>query len=363
VKAIILVGGEGTRLRPLTLTVPKQMLPVVEVPMIERVVGHYVRFGVSEVVLSLGYRPEPFLAAYPDGRCAGATLTYVVEPEPLDTAGAIRFAADRSGIAQLQEPFLVVNGDVLTDLDIGALITFHEQRGAEATIALTPVADPSAFGVVSTDVAGRVDAFIEKPALGTAPTNLINAGTYVFEPRVLDRIPDGRRVNVERETFPAMVADEVLFAMADDGWWIDVGTPERYLRATADVLSGCGRAGGEAPIAPGASQDDERVWRRGVSEVRGSVLGPAFVGREASVAAGAVVEQSVLSDGVEVDTDARVSASVVLAGARVGCRAQVHDSIIGPGAHVADDASVRGWSVIAADALVPAGAQLDGARH
>ena len=181
-KAVVLVGGEGTRLRPLTLSAPKQMLPIVGVPMIERVLGHLASHGIEEAVLSLGYLPDAFLEAYPDGRVAGMGLTYAVEPEPLDTAGAVRFAATFAGI---DETFVVVNGDVLTDLDLTTLVAFHRERGAEGTIALHPVADPSAFGVVPTDDHGRVLAFVEKPPRDEAPTNEINAGTYVLEPSVL----------------------------------------------------------------------------------------------------------------------------------------------------------------------------------
>ena len=198
-RAVVLVGGFGTRLRPLTLTTPKQMLPVGHRPMIERVVGHLADHGVDEAVLSLGYRPDAFIEAYPDDLCRGA-LTYAVEPEPLDTAGAIRFAALDAGI---DDTFVVVNGDVLTDLDIDALVRFHRASGAEGTIHLTPVEDPSVFGVVPTDDDGRVVAFIEKPPRDEAPTNRINGGTYVLEPSVLDRIAGDRRVSIEREVFPA----------------------------------------------------------------------------------------------------------------------------------------------------------------
>ena len=234
-KAVVLVGGEGTRLRPLTLSTPKQMLPIVGVPMIERVLGHLASHGIDEAVLSLGYLPDAFMEAYPDGRVAGMGLTYAVEPEPLDTAGAVRFAATFAGI---DETFVVVNGDVLTDLDLTRLVAFHRERGAEGTIALHPVADPSAFGVVPTDDEGRVTAFVEKPPRDEAPTNEINAGTYVLEPSVLDRIPEGGRVSIERETFPAMVRDRGLFARSDDRYWLDTGTPAAYLEANFDYLDG-----------------------------------------------------------------------------------------------------------------------------
>ena len=209
-RAVVLVGGFGTRLRPLTASIPKPMLPVGHVPIIERLVVNLARGGVTEVTLALGFKPEPFIEAFPDGECAGVTLRYAVEPEPLDTAGAIRFAATEAGI---DSTFVVANGDVLTDLDVSSLVEFHRGRGAEASIHLIGVPDPSAFGVVALDVAGRVERFVEKPAPGTAPSNLINAGTYVLEPSVLARIPAGQKVSIERATFPAVVADGGLYAM------------------------------------------------------------------------------------------------------------------------------------------------------
>jgi mannose-1-phosphate guanylyltransferase len=356
VKAIVLVGGEGTRLRPLTYTTPKQMLAVVEVPMIERVVGHLVAHGVTDVVLSLGYRPDAFTAAYPDGRCAGAHLSYAVEPELLDTAGAIRFAACHGGVDQT---FLVLNGDVLTDVDIAALIAFHRQRGGEGTIALTPVEDPSSFGVVACDEDGRVRAFIEKPAPGTAPTNLINAGIYVLEPAVLDRIAADRRVNIEREIFPSMVADAVLNARPSDRYWLDVGTPERYIQASIDLLNGR-RVG---PPTPDASEVTRTVWRQGDAAVSGAITGPCFVGARASVDAGAAVHASVVGSGVSIGAGAVVEGSVLLSGSVVERGAEVRDAVIGERAVIAEGASVTGWSVVGADALVDVSSRLVGARH
>ena len=239
-RAVILVGGFGTRLRPLTAHTPKQMLPVVDRPMIERVVAALAGFGVTDAVLSLGYRPDAFLEAYPDDSCAGVELHYAVEPEPLDTAGAVRFAAHDGGI---ENTFLVFNGDVLSALDVGELWAFHHRSGAEGTIGLTPVEDPSRYGVVPIDADGRVEAFVEKPPTGEAPTNWINAGAYVLEPSVLDRIPAGRRVSIERATFPEMVGDGSLFALHSDAYWIDAGTPATYLQAQLDLVDGRARAG------------------------------------------------------------------------------------------------------------------------
>jgi len=353
-RAVILVGGEGTRLRPLTYAVPKQMLPVVDVPLIERVVEHLVGHGVTDVVLSLGYRPDAFTEAYPSNVCAGATLTYVVESSPLDTAGAIRFAAAQAGVA---ETFLVFNGDVLTDLDITALVRFHRSHGAEGTIALTPVADPSAFGVVPTAPDGRVEAFIEKPAPGTAPTNLINAGTYVLEPAVLARIPPQGRVNIERETFPAMVEAGALFALASDGYWLDVGTPERYLQASADLLAGV-RPG---PPVRGARAAAGQSWVMDGARNEGTVTG-SFLGAGSSVAAAAVVRSSVVGRDAAVGEAAVVEGSVLMPGARVGAGAEVGDSIVGPGAVIGAGTVLKGGTVVGACEVVAAGSTHDAAR-
>ena len=323
-RAVVLVGGEGTRLRPLTYTTPKQLLPIAGVPMIERVIANLARHGVDDVVLSMGYRPDAFLEAYPDKRCAGVPVHYAIEPELMDTAGAVRFAATWAGI---DERFVVVNGDVLTALDLGALIRRHVERGAAATISLTPVDDPSRFGVVPTEADGRVLAFIEKPPPGEAPTNLINAGTYVLEPEVVEMIPGGRRVSIERETFPLLVEQGSLYALASDAYWIDTGTPETYLQANLDVVGADG-------LVAGAIIDDGAC-------VEGSVVGAG-----AHVFAGALVRQSVVLDGAVVGPGARVIRSVVGPGATVGAGAMVDDlSVLGQGAVVDADASLSGARV------------------
>jgi mannose-1-phosphate guanylyltransferase len=327
VQAVVLVGGFGTRLRPLTLSTPKQMLPVGNRAMIERVLEHLGSHGVDRAVLSLGYRPDAFQDAYPDGRCGGVDLHYAIEPEPRDTAGAIRFAALDAGI---DERFLVVNGDVLTDLDVSRLIAFHEQAGAEGTIALHRVEDPSAFGVVPTDPDGRVQAFIEKPPRDEAPTDLINAGTYVLEPSVLGRIEPDVPVNVERVTFPAMVSDRSLYAMDGDTYWIDAGIPTTYLQANLDLLADR-RGPAEEAVHPDA-------------QVTGTV------------------ERSFVGAGGLVEGGAEVHGSVLFPGAVVRSGAVVRDSIIGPRAVVGVGARVEAGSVIGDDVEVPAGDHLSAAR-
>jgi mannose-1-phosphate guanylyltransferase len=327
-RAVVLVGGFGTRLRPLTYSVPKPMLPVGHVPIIERLITNLVRGGVTDVTLALGFKPEPFIEAFPSGTCAGARLSYAVEPEPLDTAGAIRFAADAAGI---DDTFVVVNGDVLTDLDIAQLIAFHRAKGAEATLHLIAVDDPSSFGVVALDADGRVERFVEKPAPGTAPSNLINAGTYVLEPSVLGRIPLGEKVSIERVIFPAIVEAGGVFAMATDDYWIDAGKPELYLAANLDVVAARRRFDRCDPVAPGAS-----------------------------VAESAVVVESVIAAGVHVNAHAHIERSVLLGSAVVAAEATVIDSVVM--GHVGAGATVMG-SVIGADAEVEAGEHLDGVRR
>jgi mannose-1-phosphate guanylyltransferase len=321
-RAVVLVGGEGTRLRPLTLTTPKQLLPIAGVPMIERVIANLARHGVDEVVLSMGYRPDAFTIAYPSGTCAGLPVRYAIEPQLMDTAGAVRFAATWAGI---DEQFVVVNGDVLTDLDLGALIALHRERGALCTISLTPVDDPSRFGVVPTDDDGRVLAFIEKPAPGEAPTNMINAGTYVVEPSVVGLIPDGRRVSIERETFPLLAERKGMYALASDAYWIDTGTPETYLRANLDLI------GPEGLV-------------------------------EGTVDADAVVERSVIGAGARVCPGAVVRDSVLLPGAVVGPRALIERSLVGARATVGAGALVQDLTVLGDGVTIDDGASLSGAR-
>lgn len=331
------------------------MLAVAEIPMIERVLSHLAMHGVDEAVLSLGYRPECFVRAFPEGVACDVKLSYAVDPEPLDTAGAIRFSALAAGVS---ETFLVVNGDVLTDADYSALLAWHAGTGAEATIALTPVEDPSAYGVVLADPTGRVTAFIEKPPRDETPTNLINAGAYVLEPRVLDKIPAGRPVSVERQTFPALVAEGCLFAWDSEAYWIDAGTPESYLRACVELIDGT-RPG---PPVPGARRVSPDVWAVGAPVVMGELRGPSLVADGALVAAGAMVEGSALGRGARVLEGAVVRGSVLLAGAAVGAGSLVEGSILGEGASVGEWARIRGLSVLGGRAVVAAGVELEGAR-
>lgn len=354
-RAVVLVGGEGTRLRPLTFTTPKQLLPVVEVPMIERVLSNLARHGIDQAVLSLGYRPDAFYEAYPSGLVTGVRIAYAVEPEPLDTAGAVAFAADH---ADIDDTFVVLNGDVLSDVDLSSLVRFHRKHGASATIQLTPVSDPSRFGVVPTDSDGRVTQFIEKPPPGEAPTNLINAGTYVLEPEVLASIPLGRRTSIERETFPQLAARGRLYAQASDAYWLDTGTPEAYLQAHYDLLDGK-RSG---PPADEAHEVAPGVWVIGTADLEGDVLPASLLGNGAIVAPGARVEHSVVGARCTVGQSAVVYRSVLLPGARVGAGAKVAGSILGHDTEIGEDSEVEPLSVIGDSEIVVPGTKLAGAR-
>jgi len=354
--AVVLVGGAGTRLRPLTYALPKPMLPVVERPMIARVVEWLASYDVTSVVLSLGYQPDAFVDAFPDGSWAGVDLLYAVEPEPLDTGGAIRFAACSAGVDG--EPIVVVNGDVLTDLDLGELVKFHASHGGEATISLTPVEDPSAYGVVPTDPDHKVLAFIEKPKREDAPTNFINAGTYIFEPSVVAGIEGGRRVSVEREVFPQLVERRSLYAVESTAYWLDTGTPERYLKAQIDVMNGA-RPSVALPeciaVAPG-------IYVAPGGRLDGDVGGCAFVGQSATVDAGAYVADAVIGASCHVAPGARIVHSVLLPGAVVREGAVIEHSVVGPSSVIGAGASIVAGSVVGAAALVPDGELLDSAR-
>jgi mannose-1-phosphate guanylyltransferase len=279
--AVLLVGGAGTRLRPLTEWLPKPMLPIANRPFLEHQIEHLAGHGVDDVILSCGYLPDPIREHF------GDRLRYAVEPEPLGTGGAIRFAADGIG-----ETFLVCNGDVLTDLDVGALVDQHRDRGAAATIALHRVDDPSAYGLVRTDPDGRVTAFVEKPPPGEADVDTINAGTYVLEPAVLELIEPGRAVSVEREVFPRLIG-RGLYAQVASGRWRDIGTPDSYLAANLERMPPGGLVDPAADVDPSAN-------------VTESVVGAA-----ARIGAGARIDRSVVLPDARVPEGAQFEHAVV----------------------------------------------------
>ena len=307
-KALILAGGFGTRLRPLTYTRPKHLLPVANVPHVEHVLDLVQRSGVDEIVLLTSYLAEAFAGTVETARGRGLTVHVTHEQEPLGTAGALKNAEEVIG----GERFIAFNGDVLTDVDLGTLVRWHEERGAEATILLTEVHDPSAFGVVPTDASGRVSGFIEKPPPGTAPTNMINAGVYVMEPDVLRRIPRAEVWSAERRLFPEIVDAEGLYAVALPAYWMDVGTPEKYLQANLDALDGT-----FASRAAGGRSHNGSVVGEGAQIAADARISSSCVGAGCVIGSGASIDRSVLLPGVEIGEGAFVSGSVLGAGAKV----------------------------------------------
>ena len=335
-QALVLAGGEGTRLRPLTLTTPKPVMPLAGQPFLSFMLDWVRRHHVDEVILSCGFMSDGVRHVLGD-IYDGMRLRYVVEAEPLGTAGPVRLAHDEG---LLEERLLVLNGDVLTDMDLTAELEQHERTGARATLALHPVDDTSSYGVVPTDDEGRVEAFIEKGS-GDARTNRINAGAYVIERDVVEAIPAGRAVSFEREVFPALVGNG-LYGYDAAGYWIDIGTPERYLESTWDLL-----AGRVASRLPPRDETGSLVYENCL--LSGAHVGPQSVlGRNCSVGTDARVERSVLHDRVHVGADAAVVESVLAERVRVGERAR-----IGPGAMVGAAA------VIGEDAVIGEGARVE----
>ncbi len=328
-KAVVLVGGAGTRLRPLTFSTPKPLLPIVNVPFLERQLQWLAEYGVDEAVLSLGYLPDAFTEHFSDERFGDMKLRFVVEHEPLGTAGGIRFAAEG-----INERIVVCNGDVLTDLDLGAFVEFHEERGAEATISLARVDDPSAFGVVPTRDDGEVIAFVEKPPREQAPTNWINAGTYVLEPSVLASIPPRLNVSIERETFPRMLERPGrLYAMKAAGYWLDIGTPAKYFEAHLDVLEG--KVG--LPPSPGAREQAPGVWLEpgATIDATATLIAPVLIGARASIGAGATIRRSVVGADSSIGAGANVTDSVIFGGVVITAGDVVQGSAVASEARLA----------------------------
>lgn len=324
VDAVVLVGGKGTRLRPLTLSAPKPMLPTGGVPFLHHLLSRIQAAGLRHVVLGTSFQAEVFEKHFGDGSALGLEIDYVVEDEPLGTGGGIRNVAG----ALRGSHAMVFNGDVLGGTDLGAVLNTHTEASADVTLHLVRVGDPRAFGCVPTDADGRVTAFLEKAQ--DPPTDQINAGCYVFRREVLEAIPTGRAVSVEREVFPGLLTDGAhLQGHVDTAYWRDMGTPEDFVRGSADLVRGI------APSAALPGPTGESLVLGGASVAPGALLlGGTVVGRGVVVGAGARLDGAVLFDGAEVEPGATVERSIVGFGARIGARALVRDAVIGDGASV-----------------------------
>lgn len=344
-QAVILVGGEGTRLRPLTSTVPKPVVPLVDRPFIAYMLQWLGRHGIDDVILSCGFLATSVRNVLGDGSAYGMRLRFVEEPEPRGTAGALKYAEEF-----LADRFLMLNGDTLTDIDLTAQITQHEQTGATGTLALVPVDDPSSYGLVRLHADDRVKGFLEKPSPDQIDTNLVSAGAYVLERSVLDLIPADRNVSIEREVWPRLVDNGLYGYTATRAYWMDIGTPQRYLQGTFDILEGNVVTGVQDRLGSDYLAIDE------AATINGRVVPPAVVERGVQIAEGAHVGSLVvLGDGVVVGANSSVERSVVLQGAQIGEDCRLQDCIVSAGVRIGNDCEISGGAVLGEGVTIGAG--------
>jgi mannose-1-phosphate guanylyltransferase len=332
---VILVGGQGTRLRPLTSTVPKPVVTLVDRPfisfMLEWLHGH----GIDDVIMSCGFLADSVRSVLGDGSGLGIRLRFVEEPEPRGTAGALKLTEP-----MLDERFLMLNGDVLTDIDLSAQIAQHLDTGARATLSLVPVEDPSAYGVVVLEEDRSVRDFVEKPSPDKIESNLISAGAYVLEREILELIPPERKVSIEREVWPRLIGDG-LYGFPSDSYWLDIGTPERYLQGTFDILEG----NVETPVRTRLGGDWLAIAEG--AELHGRVIPPAVIERGVHIGEGARVGSLVvLAENVSIGDHSTVERAVVLDGAQIGERCELSDCIIAPGARVGAGTKITGGAML-----------------
>lgn len=327
-EAVVLVGGQGTRLRPLTISTPKPMLRAAGVPFLTHLLARVKAVGIDHVVLATSYKSEVFATHYGDGESLGLRLDYVTETEPLGTGGGIRNVADRLESA-VDDPVVILNGDILTGHDLGAQVAMHRVTGAVATLHLVRVPDPRAFGSVVTDGDGRVLKFLEKSP--EPVTDQINAGTYVFNRGLIDSIAPGRVVSVERETFPDLLASgAVVQAYVDTSYWLDVGTPGAFVQASADLVRGV------VPSPALSRTGDSLVTSTASVDASAAIVAGSTIDDHAVVATGAIVEGSVVMPNAHIGAGSVVERSVLGAGAVIGSGCRIVDAVIGDGARLGD---------------------------
>jgi len=356
-KAVILVGGRSTRLLPLTHNTPKAILPVLNTPFLEHVIRHLSRHQVRDIILAQGHLARPIEVYLGDGSQFGVRLNYVVENAPLGTAGAIKNAE-----SYVDESFLVLNGDIFTDLDITAMIHYHRERKAEATIALTPVDDPTSYGLIETDSDGRVTRFLEKPDRSQVTTNMINAGTYILEPDVLAQIPARTTVSIERETFPQLLAQgKPIYAYSGPAYWIDIGTPEKYLQLHHDLLSGKisrytptpGKevlVGEQSCVHPAARITGQVVIGANCSIGSNTRLtGPVVIGHGCTILEGSVIKSSIIWRNTQIGPRAHLKDSIVADNCRINSDSIIEGAVLGDNITVDKNSKLEPGSKIPAE--------------
>ncbi len=334
-KAVILVGGPGTRLQPLTDNLPKSMVPVLTVPVMEHTLAYLRRFGIEDIILTLNYLPDAIRNVLGDGSRCGVHLTYCMEEEPLGTAGAIKNTIEFLD----NNPLIVLNGDIFTDLNINSMYTFHRERGAKATISLHHVEDPSAFGVVDMDNTNRVKAFIEKPKKEEAPSKWINAGTYILEPEVLDYVPAGQHYMFERGLYPDLLQKgEPVYGYQHQGYWLDMGTPGKYYTLNMDLLE----SRYHSPATDNLAGDGAHCHPEAVIDATANLFGPAVIDRGAQIGKKVTINgPTVIGSGCRIEEGATIDASILWENITVAARAHVDRCIISHNAIVDENTEVR----------------------
>jgi mannose-1-phosphate guanylyltransferase len=342
-QALILAGGQGTRLRPLTCHTPKSMVPVINIPFLEHVLNNLKAHGITDVIFAQHHLPAAMSKYFSDGSKFGMKIHYVIEDSPLGTAGAIKNAEKF-----LNDTFFVLNGDIFQNRDFTRLLQFHRGRNARVTLVLTPVEDPTMYGVVETDTTGRVMRFTEKPKKEEVTTNMINAGTYVMEPEVLKRIPAGEKVSIERETFPGMLSEgQLIYGYNSHNYWMDTGTPEKYLQLHRDLLAGrCDGYVFEKDInaVPGSRIDGKAMLSGkviiggGSTIAAGAILkGPVVIGNDCRIEKDALVSDSVIWNGVHIEASAEITGSLIANDCIIGAHSRLDGAVIGDHINVPRD--------------------------
>lgn len=351
-KAVILVGGKATRLRPLTMNIPKAMVPVLNRPFMEYTINHLVRHDFADVIMALGHLSQPIVDYFADGKNFYSRIVYSLEESPRDTAGAVKQAE-----THLDDTFLVLNGDIFTDLDISAMLRFHREHKAKVTIALTPVADPTAYGLIETESDGRVKRFLEKPSIEEVTTNMINAGTYIIEPEVLRMVPPQGKFSFERALFPELVrSGDAIYGYPSDAYWIDIGTPAKYLELNWHLLSKIDNIPAKDYRLDKKINVDDSAFISGHVAIGKNttigknvrITGPAVIGENCFISGYTDIEKSVIWKNTQVAPGVIINNSVVAGGCRLGKDCRIDTAVIG------DNIIVEASAKVTAGTRIPA---------
>jgi len=344
-KAVILVGGEGTRLHPLTFNTPKAMVPILNKPFLEYLILYLKEHGVRDIILTTSYLPDRIQSYFGDGAESGVHLTYLVEETPLGTAGAVKNAE-----SLLDEPFFVINGDVVTGIDLTAMMSQHRKVKPKVSLSLTPVDNPTIYGVVETDDKGMVKRFVEKPSWEEVTTNMINAGIYILEPEVLGYIPPSTTSMFERHLFPLLLEKgEPILSYPSTTYWIDIGTPEKYLKVTHDLLSG---------KAPSLSIYRPQISKNSQIHPSAQIEGPVLISEGCVIAQGAKIKGAVLEPKCQVDEDAVIEGAILWQESRVGKKAILKNCIVGSRCYIQEGSQVPDNCVLGDDVVVEKNSKL-----